>query len=355
MNTKRKTYFDILRLIAIFFVLYQHTDRLAVHHYLVDGGAVSYWISLFLQQFTYINTSVFFLISGALLLHKDESLKEIMKKRVLKYVIIIIIFDFIQYCYNYYNNPEIGFNIGIIFKRMYATSMITQYWFLYAYLAFILILPFIRCLVRNMPEYYGRYLILGFIVIKGVMPLVEVLWDNDKLLLDIPLFTNIIIYPMLGYYLEHVWYEKLVKGLNLLWMNIIAILSLCLNVWYSVAFMEKGAYYIMAEGLNMIVVITLYLNVKALCNKLAGESNKDSFLAKLLKVMGKGTFVVYLLEPELREGFQFIYDKLYLSISWLPATFLWLLAAIVTGIIISFVFDVIVSGVCKLIRKKEVE
>ena len=347
-NKSRKTYLDILRIIAIFFVLYAHTDRFAIHHYLVEGSAASFWVSLILQQITPINTAVFFAISGILLLKKEESVKELFRHRILRYIIIIIIFDFIQYCYNYHNNPEIGFDIGIILKRMYATTMITQYWYLYTYLAFLLILPYLRVLIKNMSEKMAKYLIGGFIVINGILPLVEILWENDRLAVSIPLFVNIIIYPFLGYYLEYEWYEKLVAKKRLIVSNVILVAALLLNVWYSYCRMQQGSYYICADGLVMIQVAVLYLDVRFIydCivrkkNKKANGESSQGVFSKILQVCGTGTFMIYLLEPQLREGYQFIYDNLYLVIGWLPATVLWLLAAMVTGIIISFVLRLI--------------
>lgn len=350
MNYKnKKLYIEVLRIIGIFFVLYAHTDTNAVHHYLFESNTASYWIAVALQQFMYLNTAIFFMISGILLLNKEEPLKTVITKRVLKFLAIIIIFDFLQYCYNFCNNPAIGFDIFIILKRMYATTMITQYWYLYTYLAFLLMLPFMRILVKNMSNTLGIYLLAGYAVIQGILPLLEILWKNDRLALNVPLYVNVIILPILGYFLEHRFFDLYIKNssrklTNIIIVNVCFIAAWGLNIWYTYKRMLDGLYFYNADGLTFIMLIGLYIDVRLICEKFQEirerkGKEKLSFIGVALRFIGSGAFVVYLFEPELREGFQFIYDKLYLKISWLLATVLWLGACIIVGSMMAYVKD----------------
>ena len=75
------------------------------------------------------------------MLDKQESFKELFRKRILKYIIIIIVFGFIQYLNSYFQNREIGLNFNITTKILYSSNIITAYWFYIRiwYLCFIVI------------------------------------------------------------------------------------------------------------------------------------------------------------------------------------------------------------------------
>lgn len=342
---KRKTYLDVLRIIAIYFVLYVHTENLAAFHYLVPGDLVSYWTSLAIHQFSFICNNTFFVITGALLLGKSETLKDIFKKRVVKYLVIILIFGFLQYCHTYHHYPEIGFDMKIIFKILYSENVITQYWFLHAYLAFLLILPFMRAIVQNISGKLALYLVGGFLLIDGILPLIELLWENERIALEIPMFVNIIIYPILGYFLDKFWYEKIVSKKLSLWVNVAGLAAWALNIWYCKKNMDLGVNFKAADGLTMLMVVMVYVDVRLLCDaiskagqKAAKGEIKESAVAKIIALVGRGTIVIYLLNNVLSENTRFIYDALVNKISWLGAVFIWLNAAIILGTLISMAY-----------------
>ena len=94
---QKNVYLEIVRIFAIFFVIYVHTGTDASEYYMMAGNSFSYVLSLILYCIGQASVPLFFLISGAVLLHKEESLKTVLMNRALRIFILIMIFGFIQY------------------------------------------------------------------------------------------------------------------------------------------------------------------------------------------------------------------------------------------------------------------
>lgn len=96
---KRKTYIDFLRLIAIYMVLFNHTGMRGFILYTVAKNSVLYPLYFFNTIFIKIAVPLFFLITGALLLDREESIKKIIQNRFLKYAIVLLVSSVIAYIY----------------------------------------------------------------------------------------------------------------------------------------------------------------------------------------------------------------------------------------------------------------
>lgn len=83
---KRYDYLDSLRVFAVFLVLFTHTGTIGNQIWSVTNNKLLLFISLPLDAYRCINTSLFLMISGALLLGKNESLRVLYKKRILRMI-----------------------------------------------------------------------------------------------------------------------------------------------------------------------------------------------------------------------------------------------------------------------------
>ena len=87
----KKSYFEIMRIVAILFVLFNHTNNYGFFLFeKYETNTVQFWFNLWNSIFCSFNSCLFFMISGALLLNKDENITTIYKKRVSKYIITLI-------------------------------------------------------------------------------------------------------------------------------------------------------------------------------------------------------------------------------------------------------------------------
>lgn len=331
---QKKTYLEIIRIIAIFLVIYVHTGTDGAEHYQIAGNAFSYCLSLVMYCLAQISVPLFFMVSGAVLLHKKETLKDVLIHRASRILGLILVFGFVQYVYFYFLNPEIGFSLSVYFKLVYSTTVITQFWYLYTYFAFMLILPFVRMLAVSMKKEHFLYLFGLQFLLNGLLPIVEYIWGNSRIVLSVPLLEGVLFYPLMGYFLEHQSDEFFCRKKILVFTNLFGIMAVITNT--VVAFMahrQRGGAETL-EGMTAAIALVLFLDLHALARHV-----KVSYrLQRVICFLGSGVFGVYLLEPPLRDSFRFIYVALKPYISWFPACALWIFSAMFCGVLIFHIF-----------------
>ena len=85
---KKLLYIEFLRAIAVLFVIFNHTGGDGFRLFLkYPAGSIQYWTCLSVSIFCKFAVPVFFMISGALLLGKDEPLKVLWKKRIARTIL----------------------------------------------------------------------------------------------------------------------------------------------------------------------------------------------------------------------------------------------------------------------------
>lgn len=72
-----------------------------------------------------------------------------LKKRVLRFAAVLILFSFVQYLFEI-NFDLHSFSMAYFVKNLYTSKFAEAYWYLYAYLGYLLSLPFLRKMVRSM-------------------------------------------------------------------------------------------------------------------------------------------------------------------------------------------------------------
>lgn len=320
----KKTHIEAIRIFALLCVFYTHTGLKGMHYYQVSSG-VEYWISMALTLISQISVCLFFMISGANLLKKEEDLKTIFTKRVLRIVIVLLVMVLFQQWYLSYTTDYV-FSIKDYPKMLYTGGSITQQWYLYAYLGFLLMLPFLRQIVNGLSEDMYRYLFVLMIVLGGICPLIERFANYKEFGVAVPLLANMIFYPIIGHYVENVRTSRLsllegataIAAINLLFIA---------NTWL----VRRG--YVNTGVINSLVyftpiyTVTAYMIIRMLYQNVKG----DTALGRVVCYMGQGVFAAYLFEPQIREATMVIYDKLEPHISHFPALILWLVACIIIG------------------------
>lgn len=101
-STEKQRYFylDVMRVIAILLVLYTHTGELGNFIWTrLSFNNVQFWISIIGDNIRVANTSLFLMISGALLLGKEENISSIFRNKVLRMVAALFIFSAFYFVY----------------------------------------------------------------------------------------------------------------------------------------------------------------------------------------------------------------------------------------------------------------
>lgn len=169
------------------------------------------------------------MISGALLLGKEEDIATIWRKRVVRFLICLLLFSYIQAIWNYFSSlDEAVFNIWEIFKNLLTRPIRTPYWYLYSYISFLVMLPFQRSIAKQMDDKQFMYLLILSIVTMDLFPLISLKLGISGINFSIFLNSHPTLYPLLGYYLDN-HSDKVTKK----WLYFMMIFLIIWNIWFS--------------------------------------------------------------------------------------------------------------------------
>lgn len=230
---------EIMRIIAIFFVIFNHTGTLGFYLFSTyPVGSFFYWFYMPISVFCKFSVPLFFMISGALLLRKDESIKTVLKKRVLKTCIIILVINLIYYLFDIIQGNQVLYGVGNIidFGAFLFSGKISAFvWFLYSYLVYLIILPIIRKLTKQLCKNEYRYIFSIAVIVAVFKPIFELFSNYELNSAFNYLNINIIIYPLLGYYLFYCFNYSSLTGrkLSIAWIiNVLLIGFSCFLIFY---------------------------------------------------------------------------------------------------------------------------
>ena len=345
----RKLYLELLRAAAIFFVVLNH-NRAYAYYLQVPQLPVRL---LFSGLSALVKTAVplFFMISGALLLPKEESLRDLLKKRVLRYALVLALFSLLAYCLDLQKSGQ-PFSLYYYITRLYSARFVDSYWFLYGYLGYLLALPLLRRMVRGMSDREFLYVFALGLVFQG-MDLVTTFLFREELYAE-PSFTLIAInytvfYPLLGYYLEHRlparWGEKRSLAISFG----IALLALIAMVTATEVYCWRYGDWSTHGGelffwrLSFLVAGAMYLQAKVFLSRVRA----DSVWAKALCLFGSCSFGVYLIQHWLLELSDGLAVSLAESLGVYPAALCQALLVCLAGTGITFLLKQI-PGLKKL-------
>lgn len=348
----RKVYIEIIRILAIYFIVWNHTSAYAMPFQTGDIATYSF-IMLCISAFCKVAVPLFFMISGALLIPKQESISVLLKKRVFRIALAIVLFVAIQYAYYFFTAPEGSPQLGwtAFIKDLYHGSASNTYvvhapavWFLYAYMGMLLVMPFLRLLADRMTKTHIMYLIgvsciLGYVVPLAYTILTGDLPDDNGILMRSRFLTGArayLIYVLLGYYLEH---RIDIKRINRKHCCILAMAAICCTVlsclseFITVSCTQMTRFHediTPFTGLLPIMSGAVYILIK----KLYSRENRNTRHDKAIGYIGAATFTVFLVENILR-------DELHVLIKYLGSNYLvfWGLALLATagGLLIGLV------------------
>ena len=269
MEKKKLLYIECLRIIACICVLYLHSwaNMLFMEY---DIHSIRFWAYQFLSVSSRCGVPVFFMISGAMLIGKNEGVRSIWKNRIFKTAVILIVFSLLAYIGSAVTDHE--FSIAVFLRKLYGSYTNVAYWYLYAYIAFLMSLPFLKAICRNITDRHFCYMIFLAFVLYEVRRVAEYLLFNGQLTVNsnlVPnwMFANIVLYPCIGYFLS-VRFDvlKFRKKLPLLWiLNIICIILCCmLSAGYlkTAADPDTSRIVTFHKAFEMVSSITVFISVK---------------------------------------------------------------------------------------------
>lgn len=300
----KKVYYEWIRLIACFFVIFNHLKGYVLF---MNASGIKQAFYMVLSVITKINVPLFFMVSGALLLEKQENIVTVLKKRISRVCLVILLFElgiFIE-CRLYalaqgrdYEFTVKRFIYGVFARELDETG---AYWYLYAYLGFLCLLPLLQKLAKQMSRsdfYTLLTLHFVFLFLFPVCNLLLTVTGNDSISIagefSVPLATSAaFFYPLVGYYLDHkIDILTISKGK---WVRLVAaaltgIVLSCLCVYLDGV---AGENYISLFDYLLAIAVFLFIKYAVTIRIPILSAGR---IAEEVCFMGSLTFGIYLLD-----------------------------------------------------------
>lgn len=322
----KKVYLEALRLLAIIFILYQHQP--AYNLFLVSSGPV-WWFYAGLSVFTRMNVPMFFMISGALLLPKKEDLKTLFRKRILRHSLVILIFSLIYYILYCRREGLPGGSIGYaawdFTARVFSNTVegSEELWFLYAYLGFLLMLPFLRRIAESCTKKDFPYLAVLRLILCSLPPAINLLLRklqlrefgfSEDFILPLVVFDTF-FFTLFGFLLDQTEVSRFKRRE---WFSLILLLVFSILCPLLFTFLDRQMSGESTQNFirqfDFVLAGSLFLLVKYLFSEVPAFRRKG--LEKTVLFLGSLSFGVYLFDHLLKEV---LWSSYYLNVEpYLP-------------------------------------
>lgn len=321
----RKVYLDALRILAAFFVIFNHTRTNGFFLFAErEWGSPAFWCYLFFSVFCKVSVPLFLAISGALMLHREqEPLRILWSKRIARIFVVLVLFVAGNALLDWFVFHK-SISLAQLWKALYTGSSAGQtywyghLWYLYAYMAYLCSLPFLRSLVKNLENRYFIYMICIAVTVKGILPVAQYLLSQGDVSINsgaVPgwLLSDIVLYPCIGYFLEHRVTDRK-RDLLWLWMANLAGFAVTELLVYREAVLTQVLNAEVSQGFHSIFVtincICLFLTAKYCCTAFRLPDG----VKKAIQSLGQCTFGIYLVHVMIQESEAMAMLLLHLSI-----------------------------------------
>lgn len=288
----RKLNLDILRIVACFLVIVNHTNS---DVFLSMTPSLTWFASLTYFFLCKMAVPLFVMISGALLLKKQEEYKTFFMKRIFKVGIVLLLFSFVYYVIDVFRGNQIFSLVGFG-ASIYKNAMTNAYWYLYLYLGILLMLPILRKLVVNLTTKDYIYYFSISTLILCILPLLEHYFSFGPVQrhFALPIFSVYITYFLLGHFIENVLDKKYFNkkvAVCLLALGIVVIASSTLLSYYEYSNVSTSNYLYL-DNATLITTALPTAILFYLCKYWFG--GKNGKFANVVSKIAVHTFGIYL-------------------------------------------------------------
>ncbi len=305
MKENSKVYLDILRILACFLVIVNHTNS---DIFLQMGPSLTWLFSISYFFVCRIAVPLFLMISGCLLLKKEDNYKKSFK-RIFRIILVILIFSliyYVDYCYK----SKTSFDLIEYLKLIYQQHITNAFWYLYTYLGLLIMLPILQPIVKRLSQKKLMYFLGISFLFLGTMPILihyfpHLQYDSY---FELYLFSPFIGYFIAGYYIDN--YIQHTKR-NSIYAFIIFIISISISIIFTYFEYRKSYadYYLLFSDIKFIPIILASCSIFYL-GKYYFQTGFSLKWNKIIHYLGGLTFGIYLLSDILIEKFWWIYLRL---------------------------------------------
>lgn len=228
MNNGEKSrifYLDVIKILAIFMVLYNHRPTYSLAQLYIDPNVKCFFYQL-LATACRCGVPLFFMASGTLLIGKDEELSVLFKKRILRILIVMVLCTLVMAAKDFSLQ-----NVFIIFFTKLN-------WYLYAYFDYLLMLPFLRYMGRNCRKNEAVLFVTLSVVFYTITGVLISMGLYSGIVSFAPIFSTqfasycwAIVFGVGGYYIQK-YRETFLSVKSVLLLLLTSIISIVLSVYF---------------------------------------------------------------------------------------------------------------------------
>lgn len=347
-NKKSLDYISILKIIACFLVIVNHTNS---EIFFQATTNCTWTISMLTFYACKMAVPIFILISGALMLNKDYDYKKVTKK-IVKYSLVLIVISLVYYFdYYYHNATQMGIKNFIIYLNNNNISV--HLWYLYFYIALILMMPFLQKIVKNMSNKdFKVFFFISIIINGGVFILIPHYYPQiaNNISNYLYLFHPYIALLFSGYFIQNrleIKNKKLIKWLCFIILILAPIISTFLTY---IEKLNDASNYLFYDNVSLINItipsIAMFLLIKLIINI------KSEKKLKIINKIGNCTFTTYLIHMLVINHTIFIYRMLQKYLPLQISMYMWEISVFIISIIISLLINWIIKFLSKNIKNR---
>lgn len=294
---ERVVYIDILRIFACFMVIVNHTT---IQFFQEWRPGITWFAVLAYFFLSKPAVPIFIMITGYTLLQRQNSYREILKRCVRMFRILLAVSVFF---YVVERNQDAGFGIMDFCQRFLRGEIEFAFWYMYLYFGILLMTPFLQKFVKELEKkdllvFFGISMSYFSIypIVKRYVPAFT-LSENFEL----PLFGSYICMLLIGYYFA-VYVKRSKKGAVLAVTGLIASIISNVMLTYMEYHRNDGIDYLYFDNRT-----TCFVMLEAICIfYLAGFIKQQRNMGWISK-LGKSTFEIYLVHMFFVRRLEWVY------------------------------------------------
>jgi len=277
---KEMNWISKTRGIAILAVLLIHVNAPLLY----EGQGSIWWLGHIFDSISRLAVPLFLMISGALLLHKEEPVNHYIEKRATKILIPFIVWSVIYFVCK--SSGE--FNVKIFIQQFLNAKIYYHLWYFYILIPLYIFIPFLRKIIKSIPS---SYILLYAVISSGISTINDVIGIYG---VNMQIFSNPfsvgVSYLLLGYVIARREYElKYYQVYGIVSLLIILLGTYIITMWKGA--LSQVFYDALGLPVLMYAVMVFYLCKKHL------NSGIRNYNSRFLEYIGKYSFGIYLVHP----------------------------------------------------------
>ncbi len=281
-------FIDLLRIAACFLVIVNHTNSGIFSS--STPSMLNWWGSITYFFISKPAVPLFIMISGFTLVDKRDTRKKSLT-RIARTLIVLFAFTVLYFFAGYFLGKIPELSLSCFLELTFPNGIANAFWYLYAYLGILIMLPFIQKAVTAFSRGDVRIFIAISLLFFSLYPVLLFYYPrlNFSVHINLDMFCSYVCFLMIGYYFKK--YAKM-NRLNFLIAVSTYFLMLFFNVFSTYRLYQRtgGIDYLFFDNIRLLPIVLQAVSMFYIAMYLF----IDKKLGKTVTALGACTFGIYL-------------------------------------------------------------